>query len=90
VPDDHTALSMPANVVIAALADNGLLQWSKGSRWMTVQGGAKSYVDAIVGIIPRENLHLNTDIVSIQSFEWGVKLVEAGGAEHIYDHVILA
>jgi predicted NAD/FAD-binding protein len=94
VPDDHTALCMPAAVVIAVLADNGLLQWSgsgSGSKnWMSVAGGAKTYVDTIIASIPPENLHLNTDIVAIQTIDWGVKLVEAGGREHVYDHVILA
>jgi predicted NAD/FAD-binding protein len=83
---------MPANVVIAALADNGMLQWitSNNPRWMAVQGGAKTYVDAITSVVPPDNLHLNTDIVSVSSLSHGVKLVEGSGREHIYDHVILA
>lgn len=50
----------------------------------------KRYVDAVLGKLPKENLHLNTEIVSVATVDGGVELVEAGGARHQYDHVILA
>lgn len=43
-----------------------------------------------MSVIPRDNLHTRAEIVGITSHEYGVRLVEAGGAHHIYDHVILA
>lgn len=50
----------------------------------------KLYVDSVLSKLPKENLHLNTEIVSVQSVPEGVELVEAGGARHVYDHVIMA
>jgi predicted NAD/FAD-binding protein len=50
----------------------------------------KKYVDAILSKVPKENLHLNTEITAVRSLPNGVELTEAGGAKHIYDHVILA
>ena len=50
----------------------------------------KNYVDAILKKLPKDNLHLNTEIISVSSTDHGVELVEANGAIHDYDHVILA
>lgn len=50
----------------------------------------KLYVDSILKNLPKENLHLNTEIVSVASRADGVELVEKGGARHIYDYVIMA
>ena len=50
----------------------------------------KKYVDAVVGKLPPENLHLNTEIVGVSSSESGVVLEESSGTRHLYDHVILA
>lgn len=50
----------------------------------------KKYVDTVLSKLPKDNLHLNTEIVSVKSFEHGVELQEASGATHHYDHVILA
>lgn len=50
----------------------------------------KTLMDTLASIIAPENLHVHAEITSVSSLEYGVKLVEASGAEHIYDHVILA
>jgi len=50
----------------------------------------KKYVDAIIGELQPTNLHLNTEIVGVSSHDGGVRLEEASGAQHLYDHVILA
>lgn len=49
-------------------------------------------MDAVINKLPKENLHLNTEIVAITSHGDGngVTLTEASGARHLYDHVILA
>ena len=56
----------------------------------TADPSRKLYVDAILDKLPKENLHLNTEIVAVSSRPDGVELVEAGGAKHVYDHVIMA
>jgi len=47
-------------------------------------------VDAILSKVSSVNVHLNTEIVGVTSVDSGVELVEASGAKHLYDHVILA
>ncbi|TXT04010.1 uncharacterized protein COLE_07707 [Cutaneotrichosporon oleaginosum] len=83
VTDDLAAKEMPADSVVQAVQDH------EGS-WEAIAGGGAALVDKLASIIPPENLHTRAEIVSITSHEYGVRLVEAGGANHIYDHVILA
>ncbi|RSH88935.1 hypothetical protein EHS25_002597 [Saitozyma podzolica] len=87
---DQAALDFPALTLIRFFHNHHLLQLTGKPKWLTVQGGAKKYVDAILSKVPKENLHLNTEITAVRSLPNGVELTEAGGAKHIYDHVILA
>lgn len=89
-PADQAALDFPASTLIRFFWNHHILQLTGKPKWLTVKGGSKRYVNAVLGKLPPENLHLNTDIVSVASHPDGVELVEAGGARHIYDHVILA
>ncbi|KAK1923361.1 hypothetical protein DB88DRAFT_490915 [Papiliotrema laurentii] len=89
-PADQAALDFPASTLIRFFHNHHLLQLTGKPSWLTIKGGAKQYIDAVLSRLPKENLHLNTEIVSVSSREDGVELVEAGGARHIYDHVILA
>ena len=50
----------------------------------------KKYVDTVLDKLKPENLHLKTEIVGVSSVDAGVMLEEASGAQHIYDHVIMA
>ncbi|BEJ17852.1 hypothetical protein CspHIS471_0701200 [Cutaneotrichosporon sp. HIS471] len=81
--DDLAAKSMPAGAVVRGVQDH------EGS-WEAITGGGAALIDKLASVVPPENLHTRAEIVSITSHEYGVRLVEAGGANHIYDHVILA
>ncbi|KAJ9116963.1 hypothetical protein QFC22_004621 [Naganishia vaughanmartiniae] len=59
-------------------------------KWLTIKGGSKHYVNAIIEKLPAENLHLNTKIVSITPHDTHVTLIEDNGTCHEYDYVILA
>ncbi|WVW84255.1 hypothetical protein I302_106285 [Kwoniella bestiolae CBS 10118] len=89
-PADQAALDFPASTLIRFFHNHHLLQITGKPKWLTVDGGSKKYLDAVLGKLPKENLHLNTEITAIESVENGVNLVEASGQRHLYDHVILA
>ncbi|WWC61940.1 uncharacterized protein I303_104526 [Kwoniella dejecticola CBS 10117] len=89
-PADQAALDFPASTLIRFFHNHHLLQITGKPKWLTVDGGSKKYLDAVLSKLPEENLHLNTEITAIESHENGVNLVEASGQKHLYDHVILA
>ena len=59
-------------------------------RWIQPNENRKKYVDAVLGKLAPENIHLDTEITEVRSVDDGVEMVEAGGKRHLYDHVILA
>ncbi|ORX35688.1 hypothetical protein BD324DRAFT_631180 [Kockovaella imperatae] len=89
-PADQAALDFPASTLIQFMHNHHLLQITGKPKWLTVKGGSKKYIDAVLGGLAPENLHLNTEIVSVRSVDDGVELTEASGSKHIYDHVIMA
>ncbi|WRT66575.1 uncharacterized protein IL334_003534 [Kwoniella shivajii] len=89
-PADQAALDFPASTLIRFFHNHHLLQLTGKPKWLTVQGGSKKYLDRVLDKLPKENLHLNTEIIAIESLDNGVNLVEANGQKHLYDHVILA
>ncbi|WVR06843.1 hypothetical protein IAU60_003879 [Kwoniella sp. DSM 27419] len=89
-PADQAALDFPASTLIRFFHNHHLLQLTGKPKWLTVKGGSKKYLDAVLSKLPKENLHLNTEIVAVESHGDGVTLVEASGQRHVYDHVIMA
>jgi predicted NAD/FAD-binding protein len=68
-----------------------LLQLTGDSKWLTIEGGARVYVDAITSSLPEGSLRLSTKVVSVKTMESGrVLLATADGGTEAYDHVILA
>ena len=51
---------------------------------------SKKYIEAVTKKVKNENIHLNSEIVAVESTDEGVVLEEANGARHTYDHVIMA
>lgn len=59
--------------------------------WLTVEGGAKSYIDAVVKGFPPNHLFLNTSVKHVTNEKDGrVRLHLENGKSEVYDHVILA
>lgn len=59
--------------------------------WLTVEGGAKSYIDAVVKGFPPNHMFLKTPVKHITNDEDGrVRLHLENGKSEVYDHVILA
>lgn len=62
-----------------------------GSNWLTLEGGSKSYVDAVMRGFPSNHLFLKTTVTRLTQDEDGrIWLQTANGKTDVYDHVILA
>jgi len=59
--------------------------------WLTIPGGAKSYIDAVIQGFPSNHLFLNTPVDSVTNDPDGrVRVHLKNGGSEVYDHVILA
>ncbi|KAJ9101757.1 hypothetical protein QFC21_003096 [Naganishia friedmannii] len=89
-PADKCALDFPARTLVRFFHNHHLMQVEGRPKWLTIKGGSKHYVNAIIDKLPAENLHLNTKIVGITPHDTHVTLTEDNGTRHEYDYVILA
>ncbi|KAI5452649.1 hypothetical protein NCC49_000398 [Naganishia albida] len=89
-PADKCALDFPARTLVRFFHNHHLMQVEGRPKWLTIKGGSKNYVNAIIDKLPAENLHLNTKIVGVTPHDTHVTLIEDNGTRHEYDYVILA
>ncbi|KAG7528816.1 hypothetical protein FFLO_05915 [Filobasidium floriforme] len=89
-PADKAALDFPAKTLVRFFHNHHLMQVDGRPNWLTVSGGSKKYVEAVLASLPKENLHTNTPIKSVTPHPDLVTLVEESGKEHQYDYVIMA
>lgn len=89
---DKASLEFPAVTLIRFLWNHHLLSTiAVRPSWMTIMNGSRQYIDAVMAGWPKQRLHLNTSIESLQTESNGqVLLKRADGGEDIYDHVVLA
>ena len=81
-------LEFPAKYLVQFMANHQMLQLTGRSPWRVVQGGSRTYVDAMSA---RWNVraHLATPVRGIARNANGVTVRRDGGYEH-FDHVVLA
>lgn len=87
-PDD-ALLSFSALFFIRFFKNHGLLSVTDRPQWYVVEGGSRSYVNALVAPF-RDRIRLQTPVVSIRRRADGVDIVTAGGASETVDEVIVA
>ncbi len=79
----------PARFLARFLANHGMLQVDGRPQWLTVRGGSRSYVDALVRPF-RERIHLRMPVWSVARAADHVVLALADGTRRRFDHVVLA
>ncbi|GAA99451.1 uncharacterized protein L969DRAFT_47250 [Mixia osmundae IAM 14324] len=90
-PPDRCALDFPAQTLIRFMHNHHLLQLFDRPRWLTIQNGSISYINAITKSLPPKRLHLNTAVTAVTNTGEGqVMLTLQDGSKQVYDHVILA
>ncbi len=81
------ATTLPAKHVLGLLRHQGLLGRGPGRAWLTVDGGTRSYVDAVTALI-RESL-AHTPVTAIARTSEGVEITTARRTDR-FDHVVVA
>jgi predicted NAD/FAD-binding protein len=79
----------PARFLARFLDNHGLLRVSGRPTWLTVRGGSRTYVRAILDGF-RGEVRTGCPVASIRREEGGVAVRPAGGAPERFDHAILA
>jgi len=83
------ARAFPARFLARFLDNHGLLRVSGRPAWLTVRGGSRTYVKAILDGF-RGELRTGCKVASIRREEGAVVIRPAGGAAERFDHAILA
>ncbi|KAI8949524.1 amine oxidase [Xylaria longipes] len=86
------ALQFPITTLVRSMWNHHLLSTvSAKPDWLTLENGAKSYIDAVMRGFPPNHLFLKTAVKHLSNENGGrVKLQLENGRTEVYDHVILA
>jgi len=88
--DPGRFLEMPAGTFANFFSRHGLLRLGDQAQWRTVTGGARRYVDAVLGPLEAAGrVHLGTPVRSIRREPRGVQVVTDQGSAW-FDQVVLA
>lgn len=89
---DKCALDFPAVTLVRFLWNHHLLNtFAPRPRWLTIPGGSKRYIDAVMRDFPKEMVHLNTPVQSATGDLNGkVELRLVNGRKEVFDDVIFA
>ena len=89
---DKTSLEFPAITLVRFMWNHHLLTTvAARPTWMTIPGGSKQYIDAIVTDFPKDRLHFNSPVRSAETTADGsIKLGFSDDTSEYFDHVILA
>ncbi|KAI1130328.1 amine oxidase [Nemania abortiva] len=92
ISSKHSALQFPIVMLVRSMWNHHLLSIaSTRSEWLTLENGARSYVDAIMKGFPPNHLFLKTGVKFLSNDKNGqVRLHLENGKTEVYDHVILA
>ena len=88
---DKCSLHFPAVTLIRFLWNHHLLNTvSQRPDWMTIPGGTKRYLDAVLSDFPKDRIHTNSNVTGVTPTKADSVVLTVNGAEHTFDHVILA
>ncbi|KAH7392524.1 amine oxidase-like protein [Pyrenochaeta sp. MPI-SDFR-AT-0127] len=91
---DKCALEFPALTLVRFMWNHHLLSTiSERPPWLTVQGGAKRYIDAVMKECINANTHLGTPVEAVTKRNGQVELTlggKAAGKTEVFDEVVLA
>jgi predicted NAD/FAD-binding protein len=89
---DKCSLAFPVKTLVRFLWNHHLMTTiSARPPWLTIPGGSKLYIDAVLKGVPADQIHLNTAITSITNKSDSVILeTNKEGEQWMFDEVILA
>ncbi|KAH7075442.1 hypothetical protein BKA63DRAFT_511482 [Paraphoma chrysanthemicola] len=88
---DKCALEFPALTLVRFMWNHHLLTTiSERPPWLTVEGGSRKYIDAVMTECGQAHVHLDTPVTSLTPSNGCVELALGQGRTEVFDHVILA
>jgi predicted NAD/FAD-binding protein len=87
-PADRMA-DYPAAAFLRFCKNHGLLQLTDRPRWRTVTGGSRAYVERLTAPYA-DRIRLDCGVRTIRREHDGVRILDTGGEEASYDHVVIA
>jgi len=91
---DKCALEFPAVTLVRFMWNHHLLSTvAERPPWLTIEGGSKKYVDAVMGNCQRVTVHQGFEVESLKRKDGLVELVVDGGRgprSELFDEVVLA
>jgi predicted NAD/FAD-binding protein len=82
------ALDYPARHLFAFLRNHGMLSIGDSPQWFTVQGGSRTYVDALAARLP--DVRVARPVRSLTRHDDGVDVIDAAGRSESFDRVVVA
>ncbi|KAH7885530.1 hypothetical protein F5I97DRAFT_1937701 [Phlebopus sp. FC_14] len=96
-PPDKCLLEFPARTLVRFMSNHHLLQITGKLSWLTIKGGSRRYVDAILSKLPANQLHLSTPIESVGNAPRNdndgavqVQVKPRDGESIVFDRIIMA
>ena len=89
---DKASLEFPAITLIRFMWNHHLLTTvAARPTWMTIMGGSKQYIDAVMADFPNDRVHLGTGIKALSFLDNGqIALRRMDERREVFDHIILA
>lgn len=89
---DKASLEFPAITLVRFMWNHHLLTTvATRPTWMTIPGGSKQYIKAVMADVPEERVHLGATVQSLQiQRNDQLRIRSSDGKEDVFDHVILA
>src|SRR4051794_8844536 len=87
--DPDQMWEFPARFTVEFFDHHGMLDLVGRPKWMTVKGGSKSYVEALVAEF-RDRLRLSCPIGELRRYDDRVEVVPVDGEAEVFDEVVLA
>ena len=88
---DKCSLAFPALTLIRFMWNHHLLNTiSERPDWLTIPGGSKQYIEAVMKDCPQELVHLNSKVSAVIPEAKGRVTLRVNREDLLFDHVILA
>ena len=88
---DKCSLQFPALTLVRFMWNHHLLNTiTARPDWLTIPGGSRRYIDAVLKDFPRDHIHLNTRVTSVVPKNEGQIVLRTAENDLLFDHVILA
>ncbi|KAK4937865.1 hypothetical protein LTR10_021586 [Elasticomyces elasticus] len=87
----NLCLQFPAITVIRFMYEHQMLNtFAKSFNWVSIPGGSKRYIDAVLSAFPQSLIHIKSKVTALETTEKGSIVLTANGKDQEFDHVILA